>query len=119
RRDSFPQQPRWACGADYTILSQFRRSFWKLSPAGKAHYVMLLAYYPSAAISWVLGGVNLAAFLLCGVGALAVTAELWLMLYVNSAVLHIGVYFWNRKHNVSPHEQAGPSGVAGGGGAAG
>ena len=41
------------------------------------------------------------------------TAELWLMLYVNAAVLHIGVYFWNRKHNVSPHEQQGSSGVAG------
>jgi len=37
----------------------------------------------------------------------------WLMLYVNSAVLHLGVYFWNRRHNVSPHEQEGSSGVAG------
>ena len=71
---------------------------------------MLLAYYPSAAISWVLGALNLLSFLLVGVGGLAVTAELWLMLYVNSAVLHIGVYFWNRKHNVSPHEQEGSSG---------
>jgi hypothetical protein len=61
----------------------------------------------------VLGALNLAAFLLAGVGALDVTADLWLMLYVNSAVLHIGVYFWNRKHNVSPHEQEGSSGVAG------
>jgi len=112
-RDFFTQQHRWACGADQTILSQFRRSFWKLSPAGKAHYVMLLAYYPSAAISWVLGALNLVSFLLLGVGALAVSAELWLMLYVNSAVLHIGVYFWNRKHNVSPHEQEGSSGIAG------
>ena len=112
-RDFFTQQHRWACGADYTILQQFRRSFWRLSPAGKAHYVMLLAYYPSAAISWVLGALNLVSFLLFGVGGLAVTAELWLMLYVNSAVLHIGVYFWNRKHNVSPHEQEGSSGVAG------
>jgi cellulose synthase/poly-beta-1,6-N-acetylglucosamine synthase-like glycosyltransferase len=112
-RDFFTQQHRWACGADYTILQQFRRSFWRLSLAGKAHYVMLLAYYPSAAISWVLGALNLSAFLLLGVGGLAVTAELWLMLYVNSAVLHVGVYFWNRKHNVSPHEQEGSSGVAG------
>ncbi len=112
-RDFFTQQHRWACGADYTILQQFRRSFWRLSAAGKAHYVMLLAYYPSAAVSWVLGALNLLAFMLLGVGALAVTAELWLMLYVNSAVLHIGVYFWNRKHNVSPHEQEGSSGVAG------
>ena len=112
-RDFFTQQHRWACGADYTILQQFRRSFRRLSLAGKAHYVMLLAYYPSAAISWVLGALNLAAFLLLGVGGLDVTPDLWLMLYVNSAVLHIGVYFWNRKHNVSPHEQEGSSGVAG------
>ncbi|PWW21100.1 cellulose synthase/poly-beta-1,6-N-acetylglucosamine synthase-like glycosyltransferase [Geodermatophilus normandii] len=112
-RDFFSQQHRWACGADQTILRHFRRSFGKLSWAGKAHYTMLLAYYPSAAVSWVLGGLNLTAFLLTGVGGLQVTAQIWLMLYVNSAVLHLGVYFWNRRHNVSPHEQEGSSGVAG------
>src|SRR3712207_9370679 len=73
---------------------------------------MLLAYYPSAAISWVLGALNLSAFMLTGVGGLVVTAQLWLMLYVNSALLHLGVYFWHRRHNVSPHEQEGSSGVA-------
>jgi cellulose synthase/poly-beta-1,6-N-acetylglucosamine synthase-like glycosyltransferase len=112
-RDFFSQQHRWACGADQTILRHFRRSFGKLSWAGRAHYTMLLAYYPSAAVSWVLGGLNLTAFLLTGVGGLQVTAQIWLMLYVNSAVLHLGVYFWNRRHNVSPHEQEGSSGVAG------
>jgi len=112
-RDYFNQQYRWACGADQTILRQFRRGFWRLSLAGKVHYAMLLAYYPSAALSWVLGALNLTAFLLTGVGGLVVSAQLWLMLYVNSAVLHVGVYFWNRKHNVSPHEQEGSSGVAG------
>ena len=29
-RDYFTQQHRWACGADQTILRQFRRSFWRL-----------------------------------------------------------------------------------------
>jgi cellulose synthase/poly-beta-1,6-N-acetylglucosamine synthase-like glycosyltransferase len=112
-RDFFTQQHRWACGADQTILRHFRRSFRKLSWAGRAHYTMLLAYYPSSAVSWVLGALNLTAFLLTGVGGLQVTAQIWLMLYVNSAVLHLGVYFWNRRHNVSPHEQEGSSGVAG------
>ncbi|PRY51097.1 cellulose synthase/poly-beta-1,6-N-acetylglucosamine synthase-like glycosyltransferase [Geodermatophilus tzadiensis] len=112
-RDFFTQQHRWACGADQTILQQYRRYFRELSWAGRAHYTMLLAYYPSAAISWVLGALNLSAFMLTGVGGLVVTAQLWLMLYVNSAVLHLGVYFWNRRHNVSPHEQEGSSGVAG------
>ncbi|MGY1693587.1 glycosyltransferase family 2 protein [Geodermatophilus sp. SYSU D00814] len=112
-RDFFTQQHRWACGADQTILQQYRRHFRQLSWAGRAHYTMLLAYYPSAAVSWVLGALNLSAFMLTGVGGLVVTAQLWLMLYVNSAVLHLGVYFWNRRHNVSPHEQEGSSGVAG------
>ncbi len=112
-RDFFTQQHRWACGADQTILRQYRQYFRRLSWAGRVHYTMLLAYYPSAAISWVLGALNLSAFMLTGVGGLVVTAQLWLMLYVNSAVLHLGVYFWNRKHNVSPHEQEGSSGVAG------
>jgi hypothetical protein len=112
-RDFFSQQHRWACGADQTILRQFRQYFGRLSWSGKVHYTMLLAYYPSAAVSWVLGALNLTAFMLTGVGGLVLTAQLWLMLYVNSAVLHLGVYFWNRKHNVSPHEQEGSSGVAG------
>ncbi len=39
--------------------------------------------------------------------------QLWLMLYVNAAVLQVAVYFWNRKYNVSPHEEEGSSGVSG------
>ena len=57
--DFFTQQHRWSRGTDETILRQFRRSFWRLSWPGKAALRMLLAYYPSTAISWVLGALNL------------------------------------------------------------
>ncbi len=40
-------------------------------------------------------------------------AHLWLMLYVDAAALQVGLYFFNRRHNVSPHEKKGSAGVAG------
>jgi hypothetical protein len=35
------------------------------------------------------------------------------MLYGNASALQIGLYIWNRRHNVSPHEPEGSGGVAG------
>jgi hypothetical protein len=42
-----------------------------------------------------------------------VPQEVWLMLYVDAALFQIGLYVFNRRHNVSPHEEAGSSGLAG------
>jgi uncharacterized protein (DUF58 family) len=44
-----------------------------------------MSYYPATAVSWVLGVTNLVAYLLTGVAGLLVSAQLWLMLYVNAA----------------------------------
>ena len=112
-RDYFTQQGRWARGTDEIVL----RRFWRLAPrmavAQRLHYTLLMSYYPATAVSWVLGVTNLVAYLLTGVAGLLVSAQLWLMLYVNAAVLQVAVYFWNRRHNVSPHEEEGSSGVSG------
>ncbi|MEV4443589.1 hypothetical protein AB0K09_32275, partial [Streptomyces sp. NPDC049577] len=42
-----------------------------------------------------------------------VESQVWLMLYTDAAALQVGLYIWNRRHNVSPHEPAGSSGAAG------
>jgi cellulose synthase/poly-beta-1,6-N-acetylglucosamine synthase-like glycosyltransferase len=112
-RDYFTQQGRWARGTDEVVLRRFWRLAPRLSFGRRAHYALLMSYYPAAAISWVLGCTNLAAYLLTGVAGVLVAAQLWLMLYANAAVLQIAVYVWNRKHNVSPHEEEGSSGVSG------
>ncbi|SNS31541.1 Glycosyltransferase, catalytic subunit of cellulose synthase and poly-beta-1,6-N-acetylglucosamine synthase [Geodermatophilus pulveris] len=112
-QDYFVQQGRWARGTDEVVLRRFWRMAWRLSFWRRAHYGLLMSYYPAAAISWVLGVTNVVAYLLTGVAGLLVPAQLWLMLYVNAAVLQVGVYFWNRRHNVSPHEEEGSSGVSG------
>ena len=34
-------------------------------------------------------------------------AHVWLMLYGDAAALQIGLYVWNRRHNVSPARAGG------------
>ena len=111
--DYFIQQNRWARGTNEVVLRKFWRYLWKLKPGRALHYLFLMSYYPSAAIAWMLGTFNLVAYLLTGAGGVVVAAQLWAMLYVNASVLQIGIYIWNRRYNVSPHEEAGAAGIAG------
>jgi cellulose synthase/poly-beta-1,6-N-acetylglucosamine synthase-like glycosyltransferase len=110
--DYFNQQYRWARGTDEVLVRQFARTG-KLGWRRRLHYSLLMSYYPSAAISWTLGALNISLYLVTGIGGVKVAAETWFALYLNAAVLQLGIYFWNRRHNVSPHEQEGSSGVLG------
>ena len=110
--DYFSQQYRWARGTNEVLV----RDFWRpsgLSLGRRLHYGLLMSYYPSVALAWVLGAVNIGVYLLLGIGGLQVSAHVWMMLYVDAALLQLGMYFWNRRHNVSPHEEEGASGVTG------
>ncbi len=110
--DYFSQQYRWARGTNEVLV----RDFWRpsgLSLGRRLHYGLLMSYYPSVALAWVLGAVNIGVYLLLGIGGLQVSAHVWVMLYVDAALLQLGMYFWNRRHNVSPHEEEGASGITG------
>ncbi len=111
--DYFIQQHRWARGTNEVILSTYRHVVRGLTWTQRLHYGLLLSYYPSAALAWLLGSVNIWAYLLTGSGGFRVSLATWATLYVNAAVLQVAVFFWNRGRNVSPHEQAGSSGVSG------
>jgi len=111
--DYFIQQGRWARGTDEVILRKYWTGARGLPLVRRLHYGLLMSYYPSAALSWVLGCANMALYLFTGVGGVIVSAQLWFMLYTNAALLQLAIYFWNRRHNVSPHEEDGSSGLAG------
>jgi cellulose synthase/poly-beta-1,6-N-acetylglucosamine synthase-like glycosyltransferase len=111
--DYFIQQARWSLGANEVILRQFARSVWRLGPRRTFHYALLMAYYPTAAIAWTLGVTSGIIYLTLGTGGLTVSPKLWLMLYFDAAALQVLLYFWNRRHNVSPHEGRGSSGLPG------
>ncbi|MEU7108455.1 glycosyltransferase family 2 protein, partial [Streptomyces sp. NPDC046215] len=111
--DFFSQQLRWSRGTFETLLCQFWRAVWGLSAGRLLNYLLLVAYYPMAALTWVLGGVSCVLFLVVGAAGISVPSAVWLMLYGDAAALQVALYVANRRHNVSPHEPAGSSGVAG------
>ncbi len=111
--DYFSQQYRWSRGTFDLLLTRFWRSAHRLPPRRFVHYVLLTSYYPTTAVAWVLGVLNSALFMLAGAKGIVVPVNLWLMFYADAAALQAGLYVWNRRHNVSPHERPGSSGVHG------
>ncbi|MFC5722895.1 glycosyltransferase [Streptomyces gamaensis] len=111
--DFFSQQLRWSRGTFETLFGQFFRVVWSLSPGRLWNYLLLMSFYPMAALTWVLGGVACVCFLVLGGAGLAVPWQVWLMWYGDAVVLQVALYVVNRRHNVSPHERLGSWGVVG------
>jgi cellulose synthase/poly-beta-1,6-N-acetylglucosamine synthase-like glycosyltransferase len=111
--DYFSQQDRWSRGTDHVLATRFWKIAHRLGPRAFVHYLLLTAYYPTAAIAWVLGALNAILYFTLGAGGVVVPAQVWLMLYVDAAALQVGLYFFNRRHNVSPHEKKGSAGISG------
>ncbi|WP_246143381.1 glycosyltransferase family 2 protein [Actinacidiphila oryziradicis] len=111
--DFFTQQLRWSRGTYETLIKQFWKVPFTLSPGKFLNYAFLMTYYPMTAVNWFLGGLSCALFLGLGASGVHIDSQVWMMLYSDAAALQIGLYIWNRRHNVSPHEPKGSSGAAG------
>ncbi|MFD7709840.1 glycosyltransferase family 2 protein [Streptomyces sp. NPDC059786] len=111
--DFFTQQLRWSRGTYETLFKQYWKAPLRM-PAGRLFsYTLMLVYYPMTAVNWLLGILSCVLFLWFGASGTQVAASVWLMLYSDAAALQIGLYLWNRRHNVSPHEPQGSGGLAG------
>ncbi len=77
------------------------------------HYFLMLTYYPSVAVGWIMGIVISGCYLGFGISSLRSSASWWLTFYVDIAALQFLLYRFMRRHNVSPHESAGSSGLSG------
>ncbi|MFK8910078.1 glycosyltransferase family 2 protein [Streptomyces sp. YS-3] len=111
--DFFTQQTRWSRGTYETLLKQYWKALFRVPPGRLLSYSLMLVYYPMTAVNWLLGMVSCVLFLWFGASGTQVSASVWLMLYSDAAALQIGLYLWNRRHNVSPHEPQGSGGLAG------
>ncbi|GHD89451.1 glycosyltransferase family 2 protein [Streptomyces naganishii] len=111
--DFFTQQLRWSRGTYETILKQYWKGFGSLPPGRLFNYTMMIIFYPMSALNWILAALSCALFLGLGASGVNIDPTVWLMLYGNASALQIGLYLWNRRHNVSPHEPEGSGGVAG------
>ncbi|MER5482274.1 cellulose synthase catalytic subunit [Streptomyces sp. NPDC002812] len=111
--DLFTQQLRWSRGTYETLLRQYWRGCFRMPPGRWLNYTLMLVYYPMTAVNWLLGVLSCVLFLWFGASGTQVSTEVWLMLYTDAAALQVGLYLWNRRHNVSPHEPEGSGGLAG------
>ncbi|CAL9562215.1 glycosyltransferase family 2 protein [Streptomyces sp. enrichment culture] len=111
--DFFTQQTRWSRGTYDTLLKQYGKALFTMPPGRLFSYTLMLVYYPMTAVNWFLGILSCVLFLWFGASGTQVAASVWLMLYSDAAALQIGLYLWNRRHNVSPHEPQGSGGLAG------
>jgi cellulose synthase/poly-beta-1,6-N-acetylglucosamine synthase-like glycosyltransferase len=111
--DFFTQQLRWSRGTYETILKQYWKGFGSMPPGKLFNYTMMIIFYPMSALDWILAALSCALFLGLGASGVNIDPTVWLMLYGNASALQIGLYVWNRRHNVSPHEPEGSGGVAG------
>ncbi|GAB2604599.1 glycosyl transferase [Paractinoplanes abujensis] len=111
--DYFSQQYRWSRGTDEVAVATFARMVPRLGARRSLFYGLLMSYYPLTALAWILGAINATCYLVLGAKGVQVPQQVWLMLYVDAALFQFLLYLWNRRHNVSPHEEAGSSGLAG------
>ena len=111
--DFFTQQLRWSRGTYETLLKQFWKAPFGLPPGKLLNYTFMVIYYPMTALNWILAGLSCVLFLGFGASGIQISSEVWMMLYSDAAALQIGLYIWNRRHNVSPHEPQGSGGLAG------
>ncbi|MBA0049634.1 glycosyltransferase [Streptomyces sp. AJS327] len=111
--DFFTQQLRWSRGTYETILKQYGRGIFTLGPGKLFNYTMLMIFYPISAMNWILAALSCGLFLGLGASGVQIDPTIWMALYGNASALQIGLYIWNRRHNVSPHEPEGSGGLAG------
>ncbi|MGW3034979.1 glycosyltransferase family 2 protein [Streptomyces sp. NPDC001178] len=111
--DFFTQQMRWSRGTYETLLKQYRKALFRMPWGRLFSYTLMLVYYPMTAVNWLLGILSCVLFLWFGASGTQVASSVWLMLYSDAAALQIGLYLWNRRHNISPHEPEGSGGLAG------
>ncbi|MBT2509928.1 glycosyltransferase [Streptomyces sp. ISL-98] len=111
--DFFTQQMRWSRGTYETLFRQYWKAPFRVPPGRLLTYTLMLVYYPMTAVNWLLGILSCVLFLWFGASGTQVSSSVWLMLYSDAAALQVGLYLWNRRHNVSPHEPAGSGGLAG------
>lgn len=111
--DFFTQQLRWSRGSNEILVKKYWWLAFKLTAGKRLHYSLMMAYYPAVAVSWAIGILLAALFLVFGLEGVHIPGGIWLAFYLDVAVAQAALYIWLRKYNVSPHEDKASSGALG------
>jgi cellulose synthase/poly-beta-1,6-N-acetylglucosamine synthase-like glycosyltransferase len=102
--DYFNQQKRWAYGIWEILINRSLRTP-GLKLRQRLLYSLVQLYYPSLAVSLLLGNVATACYMFLGVGTMHVPSDTWLLLWGASIGSWFGLWCWLRRYNIAPHER--------------
>jgi hypothetical protein len=102
--DYFNQQQRWSYGI-WEILLRKRDARRGLSWRQRLLYGCVQFYYPSVAVSLLLGNLATALYLLFGVASIQLHSLTWLTLWSASLGSWFLLWFWLRRFNLAAHER--------------
>lgn len=103
--DYFNQQKRWAYGVWEILLRPDKRLPNRLRPKQRMLYGLVQFYYPSVAMSLLLGNLATAVYLLFGITSIRMNSSLWLLLWGGSLGSWFVLWFWLRRYNLAAHER--------------
>lgn len=102
--DYFNQQQRWSYGI-WEILLRKRDAHRRLTWRQRLLYGCVQFYYPSVAVSLLLGNLATALYLLFGVASIQLHSLTWLALWSASLGSWFLLWFWLRRFNLAQHER--------------
>jgi len=103
--DYFNQQKRWAYGVWEIILHHDWRLLRKLSHLQRLAYISLQLFYPSVAVTWILGSILMFLNLVLGISSIGANSIIWSSLWAISILSQIGLYFGLSRLNLVKHEK--------------
>ncbi|MGN9891860.1 glycosyltransferase family 2 protein [Micromonospora sp. L31] len=103
--DYFNQQKRWAAGICEILVRPKLRAPRELSGRRRWHYRLLQFYYPSVAVSLLLGNLATAMYLLTGVSTAQLDVTVWSVLWGSTIGSWFALWLWLRRFNIAPHER--------------
>lgn len=103
--DYFNQQKRWAAGISEILVRPELRAPRDLPSRRRWQYRLLQFYYPSVAVSLLLGNIATAIYLLTGVSAAQLDVTVWSMLWAATFCTWFALWLWLRRFNIAPHER--------------
>jgi cellulose synthase (UDP-forming) len=104
-QDYFSQQKRWSYGIWEILLKHSHKLDHNLKPGQSFFYVAMQFFYPSVAISWILGFIVSALYFTLAIQPLKVGNLDWLILWGASFCLQLGSFLWLNRFNLNEHEK--------------
>lgn len=103
--DYFNQQKRWAYGVWQIKLNRRLTEGIRLSARQRMLYALVQFYYPSVALTLLLGTAATALYLVLGITSAKLDGSVWAVLWSAGMTSWLAMWLWLRRFNLAEHER--------------